>query len=135
MASEAMSRLLGAADNVYSFVPKPSSLRFFSHGWGDLGKARASRHKMGECIEGREYERAAARIPLPAGAGDGSFPSPWAEYLPAESADVPFRSRQTARRLARSSSSARARATRRSRTASTCLRSRSSTLRASACSC
>ena len=34
MASEAMSRLLGAADNVYSFVPKPSSLRFFSHGWG-----------------------------------------------------------------------------------------------------
>ena len=79
MASEAMSRLLGAADNVYSFVPKPSSLRFFSHGWGDLGKARASRHKMGVCIEGREYERTAAQIPLPAGAGDGSFPSPWAE--------------------------------------------------------
>ena len=91
MASEMISRALGAADNVYSFVPKPSSLRFFSHGWGDLGKARASRHKMGECIEGREYERAAAEIPLPAGAGDGSFPSPWAEYLPAESADVPFR--------------------------------------------
>lgn len=91
------SAVLGASDHLYPLTTryKPAALRFFNDGFGDLDNLERSIDFFREWLEAdgpetTEINQLSTDFSRRQHTMSGSFSSPVAAFLPAESRDVPF---------------------------------------------
>ena len=91
-----MSALIGLWDSVYPSVPKLPSLRFFTDGWGDKERQDRGVAFFRKWVKESRYNdvrsvKLDASLTLDNTSANGSFQSPLASFLPAESQMASFR--------------------------------------------